>query len=214
MIESSALEDLPECPEAFSSELTRPLEEFAGAWVHSDERPSPDPEVLKEWNSLLENWIAEEDLPLLVRRSKSRGHLIQHESGRMVVPADNSPATWVYGLALQGQCPTVEGIRSAFDADEIPIAFIQGGEERRDAKFERTLASRENLNKEDWKLAHIHPIGLGEVEVSKIDKERLEAHFQEFLSPVNMFLIPQKWSGLGEIPEVLTKMREHLSSQV
>ena len=45
------------------------------------------------------------------------------------------------------------------------------------------------------------------VDLTNVPVEELEEHFIKFLSPSNMFLIPKRLGGLGEIPQVIEVMK-------
>lgn len=203
--------DLPHCPATLSDELHEPLRQLANAWANCDSRPKVSAEVEAQWTAMLEAWIADDTLPLFIRKpSSSRGKLLAHSTGRRLIPADNSPAQWAFSMALQGNCPTMDEIHQLIESDRIPIAMILKTVEREQASYRCPLGKAENLNMVGWKLAHIESIGLrqrGELEDTAM--ERLETHFLRFMDPNNMFLVPKAWAGLGEMPEMIDAVRAY-----
>jgi hypothetical protein len=90
-----------------------------------------------------------------------------------------------------------------------PIYFALS--ERARIKYKATLSScAVNLNQDGWKLCHINPVGLGSrVPIQDLPIGQLENHFRLLLKPSNHFLVPKRWSGLGEIPEVIDEIRKY-----
>lgn len=205
------MQNLPSCPLKLSDELHEPLRQLAEAWANSSSRPSPTAEIEDRWSAFLNSWIADESLPLFIRKAAfGRGKVIVHESGRKLIPADNSPAQWAFSLALLGQCPSMDELQQLVKADRIPVAMILKAIEREHATYRYPLSKAENLNRVGWKLAHIDSIGLkqrGELETFEISK--LETHFVRFMNPENMFLVPKAWAGLGEMPEMIAAIRTY-----
>jgi hypothetical protein len=131
-------------------------------------------------------------VPLFVRKgSAGRGLMLTHASGRRLIPSDNSPAVWAFTLALQGQRPTIEQVRELIEARKIPVEFTR-------------LGAYGELNKAGWKLAHVQKLGLNvRGPLEGLPLPVLREHFCKFLAPVNMFVVPKGWAGLGEVPEVI-----------
>jgi hypothetical protein len=155
---------------------------------------------------VLERWAAS-DLPLLYRAGKTKlwGTHAHGASGRTIVFADNTPAWWAFGLALEGDAPDI----SQWTADTVwagvPLkmtglrAFI-----RRGGRFPR------NVNADGWKVCHIERVSDGSrTKVEALDDAELRARFLRFISPRNMFLVPKTHAGMGELPEVIAAVREH-----
>lgn len=196
---------LARCPELLPGDLSSLIESFGHAWAIHPSRPKPATHVVEHWSKLLEEWAGTEDLPLFVRKhDKNRGSVIAHSSGRSLVPCDNSPAHWSYVLASQGECPSIDDIRSCLASDSIPVAMIQKVVEKPIAKYHCTLAKRFNVNEFGWKLAHIKGIGLKtRTSISSIPLERLAAQFRSLMAPANMFVVPREWAGIAEIEAVI-----------
>lgn len=195
---------IPPCPKEFSDDLTLRVRQLAHAWANSPLRPRVSASIRHAWHQLLDAWIADDRLPILVRRMREgRGRAIPHPSGRLIVPTDNSPANWAMTLALSGQCPSVDEVHALFDADAIPVAMAFKKQERPQARFRSTRARGAQLNQLGWKVAHVHPVGIGyKGSLITVPVQDLIAHFRNFLWPGNMFVIPMIWAGLAELHEV------------
>jgi len=118
--------------------------------------------------------------------------------------SDNSPAQWVCYRALNNDVvPTIDEIQDLLE-NEIPIAIaLKEGE--KDAKYKQIL-KKYSINKKGWTLCHKNPVGLNEREnVSQIEK--LKKSFSNLMKPANFFLVPKKWSGLGELKEFQEEMK-------
>lgn len=196
--------DLPCCPDPLPAHLSSRLAELAGEWAASADRPEPVASILAAWDSTLAAWLKRADLPLLIRKgSAGRGAVRRHDSGRMLVPTDNTPAHWSFALALRGQCPSADDIARAFAQDEIPVAMAFKKVEKAAAKYRGTRGQVDHLNAVGWKLAHITPValgGIGPLEARSLPT--LEQHFLRFMSPRNMFVVPLSWAGLAETDEM------------
>jgi hypothetical protein len=195
---------IPGCPTQLPKALRDPVRDWALAWATSDLRPRVSPSVRGAWVKLLDDWVADSSLPLFVRCARvGRGCAVAHDSGRTMIPADNSPANWALGRALAGQCPTLDQLRSDIKSDSIPIAMILRKKERESAHLKCGLKKAEDLNRHGWKVAHIRKIGLGRQHMASMPIDELTQHFRDFMSPNNMFVVPLAWQGLGELTEVI-----------
>jgi hypothetical protein len=177
------------------------LADLGRRWATSRYRPRPSPESLKRWDKLLEWWEIS-DLPLLLRTGDRNlvGKPTRGASGRKIFFADNTPAWWSFGLALEEHAPDI----SQWTADDVcanvPLGMMmRGGRLRRD------------VNQEGWKVCHIERVSDGSrrAPVETLDDATLRARFRRFISPLNMFLVPKSHAGLGELPEVIAAVREH-----
>ncbi|MGE4110759.1 MAG: hypothetical protein AB7E73_08670, partial [Burkholderiales bacterium] len=116
---------LPVCPKLLPADLALLVEKFGETWAASSIRPSPKPEILNHWATLVRSWASDPELPLLVRKHRNnRGSQIIHLSGRILIPSDNSAAHWAFTLASEGIRPTLDQIRSWFEQDKIPVVMI------------------------------------------------------------------------------------------
>lgn len=205
---------IQKCPGVLPKDLTELLVTFGKSWANCPGRPKPSAEICKKWECLLDEWVQKTDLPLFVRKtSQNRGHTILHKSGRKLIPADNSPAQWVFTRACENTCPAIGDLRTWLIEPslnrEIPIAMILTPEEKKTLGHEMTLskAKEVNVNIQGWKLGHIKSIGLKKQGApSDMDIEVLIEHHKDFLRPANMFVVPKQWAGLAEIREVAAAM--------
>jgi hypothetical protein len=169
-----------------------PMRQLAAAWATSPLRPRVALSVKRHWADLVNQWADDPTIPLFVRKaSAGRGRTLTHVSGRCLIPGDNSPAVWAFTNALQGQCPTIKQVREALSARKIPVEFTR-------------LGGYGELNKAGWKLAHMQPVGLKvRRPLEELPLTTLRKHFDNFLSPANMFVVPKAWPCLGEMPAVI-----------
>ena len=180
---------------------------MAAAWAASPLRPRVAPAVAGAWTQLLDDWVADPSLPLFIRKaSNNRGSVIEHQTGRALVPTDNSPAHWTLGLALSGRTPTLAEVREALAHDTIPVALVIKRAERETARY-RCMRSEISLNDLGWKVGHLDDVGLGRVKLQTGPMDKLISHFRRFLWPGNMFVMPLQWGGLAEMPEVVEALR-------
>lgn len=188
---------IPICPTRLPEDLTNPIQRFAAAWVASPLRPRVSQELAWAWETLVEEWILTPALPLYIRKSSAtRGQVLTHATGRLLVPCDNTTAVWAFTLALEGECPSLQEVGAFVQARKIPYSFT--GLRGRFAQFYAA----------GWKLAHIMEVGLQTREqLERLPITTLEDHFRKLVLPSNMFAIPKAWAGLGEIPEIIEAIR-------
>lgn len=200
------------CPAAAFGELDAAIRSVAELWHKSPHRPSISPEVLRQWDELSAEWAGNSKLPLFVRKHRGdRGQVLTHDSGRAVIPVDNSPAHWSFGLALQGICPSIDEIVRLLELDAIPIAFSMTKSEKAAAKFTGKNAKWLGyLGRLGWKVCHVREVGLSQKysKVTTVPIGLLQSHFMGLIYPGNMLLMPLKWGGLGELPEVRERFSE------
>jgi hypothetical protein len=189
------------------AELSYSVREIGKQWAFSELRPRLPFETKQHWDSLIHAWLVS-DLPLVIRKSGgARGEMIVHQSGRKIILADNSPAQWAFSRAYAGELYALDDIRRLLENDKIPFAFATKSAEKARMTFRCTLSVADCVNTCDWKLCHIQEVGLKtRISVTDLPIEILERHFSLFLNPVNLFLVPLKWSGFGEIPEVIEEI--------
>jgi len=195
---------LKRCDAEVDGGLTAQLYAVAKAWCDSPSRPRPGDEVIRAWEQLIADWASSEDLPLLVRRAvrgMAMGSVTVHESGRSLVPCDNSPAQWVFCLAMRGMVPSLEEVRSLLESDQVPVSMVRTKQQRVDSIHKCTLSGSPewNLNTLGWKLAHIDKVGLGTRRpIESVPMNKITDHFKRFLSPSNMFVVPLSSAGFAE----------------
>jgi hypothetical protein len=89
-------------------------------------------------------------------------------------------------------------------SDTIPVAMAFKAVERPAATYRCVRQSVCGPNEMGWKVGHIEDVGLGYTgALESLSIESLRAHFQRFLSPRNMFLVPMEYAGVAETPEFI-----------
>lgn len=178
-------------------ELREPLAELGRRWAASSHRPRPSSEALELWDRFLAAWLSS-DLPLVLRDSRRRGERLVCASGRAIIFADNTPANWVFHLALEGVIPDLALWSEETLPAHVPLTFLTKG-----------TNARRDLNKAGWKVCHIDPVSdRKRYKIENVGLDVLQAEFMRFLSPRNIFLVPKSISGAGELPEVVNAIAE------
>lgn len=194
--------------EAFDPALT----ELGYQWARSRSRPRATREVSRGWDELIERWIAS-DIPLIIRKaSKGRGAEHVHQGSlRSYTYADNTPANWVMELAIwEGTVPTLTDIRAMFEGGRMPLAMAFKKSEKEAVKY-TTGGLRKALrpNAQGWKVCHIDPVSpTSDRKIEELDLEFLHKHFRRFLRPANMFLIPKRLGGVGEVDVFVDQIKQ------
>ena len=185
------------------------LRRLASNWRESPTRPAVSGHDALTWHSLIQEWVHDRTLPLLVRRPRDgRGREIRHPSGRILIPTDDAPAMYLLSLAMERRQPARQSLYNALLAGRMPVAYSLTPPERRRARYTGTVASMDapDLAGLGYKLCHITHIGLRRMPLSDRTEVELVAHSLLFLSPVNMFVVPKEFAGLGELPEFIDEM--------
>jgi hypothetical protein len=205
------MRQIPECPKRLPARIGEMIRELGGLWATSDVCPRIATATKTAWNAMLREWIDDCSIPLFVRKSSLvGGSLIEHASGRKIVPTDNSPAQWACHLALCDQVPPIQEIRDDFAA--IPASFALRALEKDRCVYNKTLG-KYSVNKAGWKLCHIFAVGLKtKAFLDQMDIADLKRAFFRLLSPSNYFLLPMKWGGLGETDEFIEGFLEGLKA--
>jgi hypothetical protein len=185
------------------------LRRLASNWRESPTRPSVSGPDALAWHKLIEDWVRDRTLPLLIRRPRyGRGREITHSCGRVLVPTDDSPAMYLLSLAMERRRPSLAVLREALHSGRMPIAGTLTDEERRQARYFGTVTGMDapNLAELGYSLCHVTHVGLRRVPLEERTEVELVAHSLLFLSPVNMFVVPKEFAGLGELPEFIDEM--------
>lgn len=203
----------PAAPATLPLEAKELIVRLARVWATHPSRPQPERNVLDCWDELIVRWADDTSLPLYVRKAaNNRGSALLHRSGRVIVPTDNSPAHWSFAAAVLGKTPTLEDVRLQVSTDAIPVAMLLKSVERQAARFKCTLGKVPSSNASGWKLAHVDGVGLAtSVPLTDLNETQLREHFIRLMSPRNMFVVPNKYSGLGELPEFREAVRATMS---
>ena len=201
---------LPRCTAEGSPTIRQALYDLGLGWAADPARPVLTARIVRTWDRLLDAWIADESLPLLIRKFRhNRGSMIRTAFGRTVVPTDNSPAQWAFAVAYQGECPKLSDVATLLRNGRIPIAMaLSSGAEKNGAVYRGLRGRCPGTAEAGWKLAHITPVGLrGRGPLDGYGREALEQHFRLLMSPANMFVVPAAWAGLSEVDEFLAGFR-------
>lgn len=197
------------------------LATLAADWLASPERPKLAPDCIAHWNTLIEQWILAEDLPLLVRKGSVKGIARRHKSGREVIQCDNSPAHWSFMGCFAGSTPSLDDVRDQLARKTLPITMARSRDIARhldDESYEvggflgygeygTPLKFGDGYS---YKLCHIDGVGIGKKgSPESLDIQLLEDHMRRLLRPDNMFLIPQRYAGLGECEAFVQVFRQH-----
>ena len=201
---------LPRCTAEGSPKIRQALYELGLGWAVDPARPVLRTATLRKWEQLIDAWIADQALPLLIRKfRRNRGSIVRTQFGRSVVPTDNSPAQWAFAVAYQGECPLISDVPQLLSNGRIPIAMaLSSGVEKDSAIYGGLRGRCPGTADAGWKLAHIAPVGLrGRGPLDGYSREALERHFRLLMSPANMFVVPATWAGLSEVDEFLAGFR-------
>jgi hypothetical protein len=84
-------------------DIREKIKETGMLWCKSPHNPTIKEEVLAGWEKLIDEWINDANMPLIIRKNiKYRGQSFIHPCGREIIVSDNTFAIWVYGQALKG----------------------------------------------------------------------------------------------------------------
>ena len=140
---------IPHCPDPIPQELNQPLHDLAAVWAKSVHYPRPAPHIVAGWDAFLEEWAQNKELPLFIRKKQrdySRREIVTHESGRMLIPMDNSPAQWSFARALLDSVPALTEVYGLIADKVIPVAMVMGWIERERATLQGLRGSVPNPN--------------------------------------------------------------------
>jgi hypothetical protein len=201
---------LHQCPNQLSADLLKPLELLARAWATSPIRPHLLPQVVEAWDRVISEWADDDSLPLLVRKANgNRGHAMSHESGRIVVPVDNTSAQWVFRCAADDIVWSLDDVRNRFGEIPVAQALNTRNGEKSGATYFSCNSKKKGTSAMGWRLAHIDPVGLHS-QWQDCSLEELKVHFSLLMSPSNMFVVPMSLAGLAEVPEVIHSVKSYL----
>ena len=190
------------------------LRRLASSWRDSPTRPSVSGHDALAWHSLIQEWVQDRNLPLLVRRPRDgRGREIIHSHGRILIPTDDAPARYLLSLAMQRRAPSRQTLYDALRDGRMPIATTLSPGERTHARYTGTIATMDapDLSSLGYKMSHITQIGLRRMPLNFRTEIELIAHTLLFLSPINMFVVPKEYAGVSELREFVDEM-DHPSS--
>lgn len=187
-----------QCQDLVGDEIRRKINELGTLWRNSENNPLINEETLKDWDNLIEEWIAAEDMPLIVRKeTNKRGQAFIHPSGREIIISDNSVAIWVCSNVLKNKVFTLQNIRNLLAKNELPTVFILTKEVKANAKYSKALGA---YSLRGWKVCHIEPVGFNtNKKLEELDISLIKDHFRKYANPRNMFVLPKEIGCLGEL---------------
>lgn len=189
-------------------EIRMKIKEIGALWHKSPNNPQIDVSVLQSWNNLIEEWIADKDMPLIIRKeTNKRGQSFVHSSSkREIIVSDNTVAIWVYSNVLKRKVFTLTQIKDMLNQNELPMVFMATKEIKANAKYTKPLG-RYALS--DWKLCHIQPVGFNtNTTIEDLEISDIEDHFRKYVNPNNMFLLPKEIGYLGEIDVFIEEQKD------
>ena len=192
-------------------EIKTKITELGSLWKHSKNNPQSlvSESTLEEWDQLILKWAEDENLPLIIRRSGTRGQEFKHPSGRKIIISDNTFALWVYHNVLSNQTFTIGEIKSMLNNNEVPMVYALKKEEKGITRHTKTLG-KYSLSEGDskWKLCHIIPVGLNSRKgIEEFDIETIKKHVINYANPRNIFVVPKEIGGLGEIQVFINEQK-------
>lgn len=189
-------------------EIRMKIKEIGTLWHNSPNNPQIDVEVLENWNNLIEEWIADKDMPLIIRKeTNKRGQSFVHPCGREIIVSDNTVAIWVYNNVLKGIVFTLSQIKELLSQKELPMVFMETKEIKANAKYTKPLGSYALPN---WKLCHIQPVGFNtNTSIEDLEISDIEDHFRKYVNPNNMFVLPKEIGYLGEIDVFIEEQKKN-----
>ena len=165
-----------------------------------------DNDVLQNWEHVIDEWIADNNMPLIIRKNTNkRGQSFIHPSGREVIVSDNTFAIWVYYCVMNGKIYTLSQLKEMLSCNEIPMVFMQTKDILKNAKYTRPLGA---YLLPEWKLCHIEPVGFNSNKsIEELDIRDIQNHFRKYANPCNMFVLPKEIGDLGEIQIFIDEQR-------
>jgi len=154
--------------------------------------------------------VSDERYPLLVRRGSTRWggrRQIHAETGRALAACDNSPAEWIFRLALAGTVLTAEEMlrrltdRSLPRAQKLPVNRFLGARDEADPRCEYpgSLNQLPTFADENYHVAHLVGIGMDKKgEITDLPLPLLILHSRRLLSPANIVLVRADIAGIAE----------------
>lgn len=185
------------------------IKELGQLWKSSENPMKISIDVLNSWDTLISEWAEDESMPLIIRKSSSRGQEFTHSSGRKVIISDNTFALWVYRNALDGKTYSLLELKKKLSSNEIPMVYALTKEDKKKAKYTKTLG-KDALSDADtkWKLCHIEPVGMNSrKDIVNLDINEIIKYFKRYSNPMNMFILPKEIGGLGEIQEFIDEQK-------
>jgi hypothetical protein len=192
--------------------LSAKVRELVAYWLDSPEHLEHCPAlpILRRWEGVINTWVSDARYPLLVRRgaTTSGGQRQVHAAtGRALTACDNSPAEWIFRLALAGTVLTAEEMlrrltdRSLPRVQKLPVNRFLGAHDETDTLCEYTGSFNQlpTFADENYHVAHIVGIGMDKKgEITDLPMSMLMLHSRRLLSPANIVLVRSDLKGIAE----------------
>ena len=179
-------------------DIREKIKEIGRLWRMSEHNPRIDNDVLQNWKHVIDEWIADNNMPLIIRKNThKRGQSFTHPGGREIIVSDNTFAIWVYNCVMNGITYKLSQLKDMLSRNEIPMVFMQTKDIRKNGRYTKPLGA---YSLPEWKLCHIEPIGFNSNKsIEELDIIDIKNHFRKYANPCNMFLLPKEIGDLGEI---------------
>ena len=106
--------------------LREQIKKLGQMWHCSANNPDVSKDVLKHWNTLIDEWVKDKSVPLIVRKNtEMRGRSFIHPTGREIIISDNTFAIWAFSRVLENKVFTVAQIKDMLERNEIPMVYMQ-----------------------------------------------------------------------------------------
>ncbi len=133
--------------------LREQMKKLGQMWHSSANNPDVSKDVLKHWNTLIDEWVKDKSVPLIVRKNtEMRGRSFIHPTGREIIISDNTFVIWAFSRVLENKVFTVAQIKDMLERNEIPMVYMQTKYIKENAKYSKPLGVNA-IN--GWKLCHI-----------------------------------------------------------
>jgi hypothetical protein len=180
------------------NDIREKIREIGHLWRMSEHNPRIDNDVLQNWEHVIDEWIADNNIPLIIRKdTNKRGQSFIHPSGREIIVSDNTFAIWVYYCVMNGKTYTLSQLKEMLSSNEIPMVFMRTKDILEKGKYTKPLGV---YSLPEWKLCHIEPVGFNSNKsIEELDIKDIQEHFRKYANPNNMFVLPKEIGDLGEI---------------
>ena len=195
------------------NDIREKIREIGRLWRLSEHNPHIDKDVLQNWEHVIDEWIADPNIPLIIRKNTSkRGQSFFHPSGREIIVSDNTFAIWVYYCVMNSKTYTLSQLKELLSCNEIPMVFMQTKDILEKGKYTRPLGA---YSLPEWKLCHIEPVGFNSNKsIEGLDIRDIQNHFRRYANPCNMFVLPKEIGYLGEIQVFIDEQRNIISNSL
>jgi hypothetical protein len=179
------------------------IQKLGQKWRNNSKNPVNDPmfsNIINEWEIFIKNWASDPNIPLLIRKKDGELGIINiHNTGRKLVPVDNSPAQWVFACVCNGFSPP-NNVVNDLNNGLVPIAMVLPKLKLGVEAYRGALNKCPNTQTLGWYLGHKNDVGLNK-KILDCSITELQSHFIKLMSPSNMFVVPKdkKMRGLAEL---------------